>query len=300
MKQYVIITDSSCDMQKELREKYDILYLPMRYIYDGKDMEANLDWVQLPAKDFYDVMRGGTRIRTSAVNTSAYLEKFEELLKQGYDILSISTTSALSTSVNSAKAARDELQPKYPDSKIICIDSCNACGGLGILCMKASKLRAEGKTIEEAAAWVEENKKFINQEGTVERLTWLKQAGRVSAVSAFFGDLLSVKPLIISDVHGYNMAIEKVKGRKKSLIRVAERVAENYLPNDMGISVLHADCLEDALFLKDEIASRLGLADDQFNVNYIGPAIGASVGPGMLGVYFLGKEVTYDSLAGKN
>ncbi|MBQ9117953.1 MAG: DegV family protein [Clostridia bacterium] len=299
MKKFVIITDTSCDMQKELREKYDIEYVAMRYIYNNRDIEANLDWIHLPPKDFYDIMRGGTRIRTAAVNTQAYVEAFEEYLKQGYDVLSISTAVALSTSVNSAKAAKEELQPKYPDSKIICIDSCNACGGLGILCMKASKLRAEGKSIEEAAAWVEENKKYINQEGTVEKLIWLKQAGRVSAASAFFGDLLAVKPLICSDIHGYNVPVEKVKGRKRSLARVAERVAENYLPNDMGISIRHADCLEEAIALKEDIQKRLGLADEQFDINYIGPAIGASVGPGMVGVYFLGKEVTLDSLAEK-
>ena len=153
--------------------------------------------------------------------------------------------------------------------------------------------------MDEIASWVNENKKFVNQEGTVDKLTWLKQAGRVSAVSAFFGNLLNVKPLVISDIHGYNVAIEKVKGRKVSLERVATRVAEEYIPNDLGIFINHADCLEDANTLKNIIKEKTGLQEEQFTMGYIGPAIGASVGPGMLGVYFLGKEVTYDSLEHK-
>lgn len=299
MKKYVIITDSGCDLNGEVRKKYDIDYVPMHYLYNGKDFEADLDWAELPAHDFYDIMRGGTRIFSSAVNVNDYLEKFEKCVSEGYDILSVSTTSALSTSVNSSYTARNEVLQKYPDAKIICIDAACACTGLGLLCVKASMLREEGKTIEEAAAWIEENKKFVNQEGTVDKLTWLKQAGRVSAVSAFFGNLLNVKPLVISDVHGYNVAIEKVKGRKVSLERVATRVAEEYIPNDLGIFINHADCPDDANALKEMIKQKTGLQDEQFTMGYIGPAIGASVGPGMLGVYFLGKEVTYDSLANK-
>ncbi|MBR2903699.1 MAG: DegV family protein [Clostridia bacterium] len=299
MNKFVIITDTCSDLQKETREKYDIQYVPTHFVYEGKDYESNLDWKYMSAKEFYDLLREGKRFTTSAVNTQAFIDAFEPYLKEGYDILSISTTSALSTCANSVVAAKRELDGQYPDRKIICINSKNACGGLAILCVKAAKLRAEGKTIEETAAWVEENAKYINQEGSVEKLTWLKQAGRIKAASAFFGDLLAVKPLIISDVHGYNVSIEKVKGRKRSIARTVERVVENYVPNDMGFYIRHADCLDDVLVLKEELKSRLNLTDDDFNINYINTSVGACVGPGMFGVYFLGKEVTYDSLATK-
>ncbi|MBQ9117954.1 MAG: DegV family protein [Clostridia bacterium] len=299
MKKYVIFTDSCSDLHKDLRDKYDIRYVPMRFIYNDKDMEASLDWVDLSPKEFFDLMRDGTRIRTAAVNTQNYLDAFEPVLQEGYDILSISCTHALSTSVNSSYTARDELLAKYPDRKIVCVDSANSCGGEGMICIKAAMLRAEGKTIEETAAWLEENKLCFNQEAVVEKLTWLKQAGRVKATTAFFGNLLAIKPLLISDVHGNNVAIEKAKGRKHSLARCAERVAEEYVPNDMGIHIRHADCLEDALILKEEIQKRLGLPDEAFDINYLGPIIGASVGPGTLSAYFFGKKVTYDSLANK-
>ena len=127
MRKYVIITDSGCDLNDELRKKYEIDYVPMHYIYNGKDVEAHLDWRELSPKAFYDVMRGGTRIFTAAVNIDAYVEAFEKYLSEGYDILSVSTTAALSTSVNSSYAARDTVLKKYPEAKVICVDSTRAC-----------------------------------------------------------------------------------------------------------------------------------------------------------------------------
>ena len=299
MKKFVIVTDSGSDLSEELRVKYNIEYVPMHYLLDGKDNESHLDWRALSPKDFYDVLRGGTRIFTAAINITAYTEAFEGFLQQGYDILSISTPAVLSTSVNSSYAARDALLEKYPDAKIICIDAKRASAGLAMQVVRAAQLRDEGKTIEEVAQWITDNRQFIHQEGSVDKLHWLKQAGRISFMSAFFGDLIGIKPLIIADVHGYNVAIDKVKGRKVSLEKVAERVARDYIPNDMGIFITHADCLDDVMLLKEKIQSKIDIADDKFTFNYIGPVIGASVGPGMFGVYFYGEEITFDSLANK-
>lgn len=268
----------------------------MHFLIGDRDYEADLDWKEISVRDFYDVMRGGRRILSSAVNLEKYKEIFEEAINDGYDVLSLSTTYALSNSFNISCAAKNELTDKYPDSKIICIDTSITCSGLTILCIKAAQMRAEGKTIEEVAEWVQNNKKFVNQEGTVEKLEWLKKAGRVSFFSAFFGDIIGVKPIIVSDVHGYNAVVEKVKGRKASFRRMAERVAEEYIPNEFGIFINHADCIEDALLLKKMIIEKVGVKEDEITIGIIGPIIGASVGPGTVIAYFMGTEVTVDSL----
>ena len=295
MANYVIITDSSCDLDKEIRNKYQIEYVPMHFSIDGKDYDADLDWKTISVKDFYDTMRKGKRVFTAQVNAEEYKIAFEKYLLEGYDILSISCSSGLSASVKASYVARDELLAKYPDRKIICIDSLISCAGTGILSIKASEMRAEGKTIEEVATWIEEHKLNVRQEGTVDKLSYLKQAGRISAAAAFFGGLLSVKPIVISDVKGRNVSIEKVKGRKESIKRIAERVAENYMPTEYkGIFILHADCLEDALLLKSEVTSRVSISEEDIHFGYIGPIIGASCGPGMMGVYFYGDKETYD------
>ena len=192
--------------------------------------------------------------------------------------------------------AKENLEKKYPDAKIICIDTLNAARCLGMLSMTASQLRAEGKSIEETADFIIANKKKVHQICTVESLTYLKRAGRVSVASAVFGSLLQVKPIIISDVNGQNSAVEKVKGRKNSMNRLVQMLIENYDADAkyQMISVSHADCEEDALALKEAI---------EFNLNPgvpveivpMGPIIGCTTGPGTVSIFCYGKEVTYNS-----
>ena len=297
MKNFAIITDSCSDLDKAHREAYDIDYAPMGINYEDKegnivDLPADLDWKDLSVKEFYDLMRNGTRIRTSQVRHDTFKEKFEEYLKKDYDIIYLSCSGALSASIKASRVVREELLKDYPDAKIYCIDSLNSCAGLGLLCMNASALRKEGKTIEEVAAFIEENKLRMNQFATVEDMTYLKRAGRISAMKAAFGGLLGVKPVIISDALGQNTATEKPKGRKNSIRRLAQLMAETYVK--MGIDklfVLHADNSEDGQMLVDEVKALIPDADVDFG--YIGPIIGATTGPGTLAVYGWGKEVTY-------
>ena len=187
---------------------------------------------------------------------------------------------------------KEEILEKHPEAKIICVDTLRACYALALLCIRAAELRAEGKTIEETAAWIEENRLTVNMIGSVDKLTYLKQAGRVSATSAFFGGLLNIKPIIIADAKGRNFAVEKVKGRRTSLNRIAEMLQENYLEQPyQRIMISHADCLEEAEELKRLCEEKIGKALT-VHIGYVGSCVGASVGPGMLGVYFFGKEVT--------
>lgn len=297
MKKYVIVTDSCSDLDLGDRQKYDIDYIKLHFSAEGKQYEADMDWQNLTFEEFYGIMRNGNRIITAQINTTEYKIAFEKYLLDGYDILYIGCSSALSSSVKASYVARDELLEKYPESKIICIDSLTASMGIGSLCIVASKLRAEGKTVEEVAAWVEENKKFMHQEATPEKLIWLKQAGRISASKAFIGGLLNVKPIIIRDVNGANVSVEKVKGRVASFQRIGERFKERFInyPHQM-IHIVHGDSLQDAEALAEVI--RNALPDDAkhipVTIKKLGPVIGASCGPGMIGVYYFGTEVTSD------
>lgn len=298
MKKFVIISDSCSDLDKSLREKYDIDYIPMHFSYDGKEFKADLDYKEISFTEFYDLMREGKRIKTAQINANEYLSVFEKYVKEGYDVLSLSCSSALSHSVDESFKARDELIKKYPESKIICVDTLNACFGLGLLCIRASELRSEGKSIEETAKWIEENKKTVNQECTVDTLKYLKQAGRVSAASAFFGGLLSVKPIIISDVTGINAAVEKVKGRNNSIDRLVERFKDEYRSCPyQKVRVVHADGESDAKILMERVKDAIPDKDVEITLGYIGPIVGATVGPKTIAVYFYGKEVTFNSKA---
>ena len=293
MKKFVIVTDSCSDLGKDLRDKYEVDYIPMRLLYNGNDIAADLDWKEISFEDFYKMQRGGVIFKTAQINTDVYAAEFEKYIEQGFDVLSISCSSALSNSYKCSVMAADELKKKYPESEIICIDSRNACSGLGSLCITASKLRAEGKTIAETADYIEKNKQRMNQFCTVESLNYLKRAGRVSATSAVFGGLLQIKPIIISDAKGQNAAIEKVKGRKNSFERIVQMFAEAYEQDPyQRVVVAHADCYDEILILKQMVEEKLADKTVEVEIQKIGPIIGATTGPGTVVIYCYGKEVT--------
>lgn len=288
MKKFVIVSDSTCDLYEELRKQYDVEYLPMYMSYDNTSLPADLDWKTLSAKDYYDLQRNGTRVFSSQVPAGDYTERFEQYIKDGYDILSISCSSALSSSVNASMVARDQLLQTYPDAQIVCIDALNCSFGLGILCIYASKLRSEGKDIHQTAQAVEELKGYVNQFGTVDDLKYLKRAGRISSTTATFGTLLNIKPIIVSNTKGENVSVEKAKGRLKSIRRLAELVRENYTGDKVeGVFIAHGDCLDGAEKLRDAILELM--PNTAITIGILNPAMGASCGPNTLSLYFVGQ-----------
>lgn len=294
MRDFVIVSDSCCDLDANLRKRFGIEYIPMRIIYGEKDIPASLDWEQITSKQFYDLMRNGVRIHTAQITTDEYKEVFTKYLSEGRDVLYIACSSALSSSYRSSLPARDAVNAAAAEGKVICIDSRNACLGLGMICMTASDLRAEGKSIDETADYIEAHKQEVNQFATVENLNYLKRAGRVSTTSAVFGGLLQVKPIIISDADGQNVAVEKVKGRKNSMVRLADMFKEAYRENPhQRVCVVNADAPEAAEELKALVVERMPDKNIEVITAGIGPIIGATTGPGTLGIYSYGKEVTY-------
>ena len=295
-----IFGDSTCDLNKELRDKYDIDYTPMNYVLNGKEYCASLDWEGLSAKDFYNKMREGERITTTQVPAEVFKEKFTEAIKAGDEVLYIGCSSALSGSVNLAQVVRKELLEEYPDAKIRVVDPLNSCFGQGMMLIKASELRAEGKTLDEIGDWIDANKLKYHQLAAPDKLSYLKRAGRVTASSAFFGNLIGIKPILISDAKGQNFAVKKVKGAqacKDELVKMTAEEIRN--PEDQIIYISHADDEATAKELAENIKKKTGCKD--VILGYIGPIVGASVGPGTIGIYFIGDEISilYDNFIDK-
>lgn len=284
MKDYVVLTDSCSDLGKEVREGLGIDYVQMNIVYDGKELPASLDWDLYTPAELYNIMRGGTRVTTNQVPVQTFNTAFTNYLEEGKDIVYIGCSSALSGSVNTGKVVADELKEKYPDSNIYVIDSLNSCLGEGLMVIDAAKMKAEGKSAQEVAEYIETNKLKYQQFAAVDDLTYLKRAGRVKASAAFFGNLFGVKPILISNRLGENLAVKKIKGRKNSLDELVNMVKSSIVaPETQTVAVVHADCIKDAEYLKDKIQSEIGVKE--VYVNYIGPIIGASTGPGTVGVY---------------
>ncbi len=292
MKEFVIFGDSTCDLGKDLREKYNIEYVPMNFSIDDREYVATLDWEYHSAKEHYDLMRGGKRVFTAQVPKNVYYNSFKAVLESGKDVLYISCSSALSASINTALLVAKELEEEFKDVKVYCVDSLISSLGQGYLLMQASKKRQEGLSAQETAKYIEENRLKVNQCGTVESMEYLRRAGRVKASKAFFGNLFGVKPIIISDIKGQNYAYKKVKGTTNARAAIAEHIVNAANGVYESVLISHADCEKDAILLRDEILKRAEFKE--VILGYIGPIVGASVGPGTVIAFTFGEEVTIE------
>ena len=293
MKPVKIITDSCSDLTGELLEKYNIDYAKMRYTYGGVEKEAILTWSEEAIHELYNVMRGGERVTTAQVPAEEYTKIFTKYIEEGYDIVSISCSSKQSSSVNTSYVVRDELMAKYPDAKILCIDSLNSCVPLGALVIEAAKLAQAGQSAEEIYEWVMANRKKVLQFATVHSLKTMYKAGRVKGATAFFGNLLGVKPILINDVDGYQTGFKKVKGRQNSFQEIVNLLKENILDaENQTVFLAHADCdKEEVELLKNMVKEAIPCKD--IYVSYIGPIIGGTIGPDAVCLSAFGKDVTF-------
>ncbi len=291
MRPFAIIGDSTCDLNKNLRKQLDVDYVQMNFVLDGKEYPASLDWEAMSAKAFYDQMREGKRITTTQVPAETYARKFTEYLEKGMDVLYISCSSALSGSINTARVVAKDLLETHPEAKIVCVDALNSSFGQGIQIMWASRMRSEGSSIDEVAGFLEKNRNCVNQVGFVEKLDYLKRAGRVTASSAFFGNLIGIKPILISDAKGQNFAVKKVKGMANAMAEAANMAKERIIEaEDQVLYISHADSKENAKKLAEMVKEATGCKD--VFIDSIGPIVGASVGPGTIILYYVGQEET--------
>ncbi|MBO4604408.1 MAG: DegV family protein [Clostridiales bacterium] len=289
-----ILTDSCGDLGKEMRQKYDIDYCRMNTQYEGKETPASLDWEYYTPKSLYDIMRDGNRVFTTQVPTEEFVNVFGKYAKEGYDIIYVGCSLKQSGSVNIAKTVAADIMSQNPGIKIFCIDSKHASTGEGMLAIRAAEYRDQGLDADTIAARVEEDIKYCHEFCTVHTLDCLKRAGRVKASSAFFGNLLGVKPIIIADAEGDQTAIKKVKGRKAALDEIVQLLSEAIIDSEeQTIYISHADCLDEAEYVKKQIEEKIPCKAIQ--IEYMGPIIGSSIGPSGMAVFGWGKEITFRS-----
>lgn len=290
MQKIKILTDSCADLGADVRAKYDIDFLKMRTVDDGKETPADLNDVAYITGLYQKIRETGKRILTTQVPMSEFERGFTEAIEAGYAVIYIGCALPMSSSVSTGSMVAKQLLEKYPDATVRCIDSTNCSMGEGMLAVYAATLRDEGKSVDEIVGAVEEKKHYVNQFVTVGSLDMLKKAGRVKGSAAFFGNLLGVKPIIISDYNGQNVPIVKVKGRKASLDKLVSLMVQSVIdPASQTVYVAHADCAEDAEYLRRELIEKVGFKDAY--VYFIGPIVGVCIGPDAIGAWCFGKKV---------
>lgn len=284
---YVIFTDTGSDLPENIISRYGIKILYLKYNIGGESYGASVD--ALPIDKFYQKMRNGEVSTTSQLNPNDIVTGFEPVIEEGTDILYIAFSSGLSGTYNNGCIARDMLLEKYPDRKIIVVDSLAASLGQGLFVYKAACLREEGKTIEEVAEWCEENKNHVIHTFTVEDLIYLFRGGRVSRTAQIAGTILGIKPVLHVDDEGHLIPIAKIRGRKQSLTALVDE-AEKRLGDvkNAVFAISHGDCIRDAEFVRDLVRSRLGIND--CIISHVGPVIGSHSGPGTVALFMMGDH----------
>ena len=283
--EYVLFTDSACDILPEKLREWDVEFVRLPYLFtdDGKEMLDN----DQPMKEFYNEMREGRVAKTSGVNEDAFLRAMTPILESGKDLLYLGFSSGLSVTCENGKKAAAQLAEQYPDRKIRVVDSLCASAGQGLFVYLAVENRNNGMGIDENADAMEADKLHLCHWFTVEDLKYLKRGGRVSAATALLGTALNVKPVLHVDNEGHLIKMTQVHGRKKSIRTMAEKLGESILEGS-PIFISHGDCEEDAQMLANILKEQYGLETNL--ITGIGSVIGAHSGPGTLALFFRGKE----------
>ncbi len=297
MEKYVILADITCDLSQEMRE-----FCGMDYYIDGhvqinangteRDLLTKLDWSQISYEEYYAALADKkAKITTAPPNIEEYADIFEKYVKEGYAILSMSLSSKISGTFDFTCIAAKRVKEKYPEANIYCFNSMRMSGAFALLTMYAFLLKKEGRSYEEVIEWLEANKQRVHQMGPVDDLIAIARRGRITMGKAVMGSFANVKPMGDCNSEGYVTVLTKAKGIRKALDLTVSYVRETAvdMPGNYAV-IYHTDREQYALMLKEMIEKELGFKKVFVSCCFSGNA--ANIGPGMIGVYYFGNEVT--------
>lgn len=294
MNEYIISCCSTADLTEEHFNERGISYICFHYTLDGKEYSDDLG-KSMPFDKFYKMMQDGAETKTSQVNAEEFEAYFEPFLKEGKDILHVSLSSGISGVVNSAMIAKQDLEERYPDRKILVIDSLGASSGYGLLMDKIADLRDEGRSLEEVYEWVNEHKLNLHHWFFSTDLTFYIKGGRISKTAGFIGGMLNICPLLNMDNLGRLIPRFKIRTKKKvirTIVDKMEECADGGLDYSGKCYISNSACYEDARAVADLVEARFPKLNGKVEIYSVGTTIGSHTGPGTVALFFWGKERT--------
>lgn len=301
MKKYVILADITCDLSPELREAFRVEDYIKGHVHfgDGREMESRLDWDLISRHEFYAALSDKkNKISTAPPNVEEYCEIFNKYVNEGYAVLSMSISSKISSTYDFSCVAAKRIKDENPAAEIYCFDAFRMSGGFGLLVCYAHQLKNEGKTMEEVIAWLEEHKTCVHQMGPIDDLMFVARRGRITMGKAVMGSFAGVKPMGDCNADGYTTVLTKAKGIKKALDLTVRYVKETAVDlENQFVIIAHSDRELYGQTLKDLIEQQLNPKKVYLCDVYCGS--GTNVGPGMVGVYYLGAPIHQDLAAEK-
>ena len=295
MKDFVILPDCACDISEEARRDVGLNdYISGHvHISDGRDLYAKLDWTEISREEYYKLLSNKKmKVTTAPPSPAEFFEAFEKYAKDDIGVISLSLSSAISSTYNFAKSAADEVTKKYPNAKIYCVDTLRMTAGIGLLAYYACALKNEGKSFDEVVAWIEENKNKTHQLGPIDDLIFVARRGRISMGKAIMGSFAGVKPMAEFNTDGYTTVLTKAKGMNKALDIVTKYVKESAIDiENQVIFIAHSDRDLYAEKLKEKL---LELNPKKVYITDVFAACGGNIGPGMISAYFMGAPISSD------
>lgn len=286
---FEIVTDSSANLTDEIIDKYGLHILSLVFIINDVEYKSYVKGEKTDLTKFYNIMREKVTITTACMSPSTCQEIFEPILQSGKDVLYIGFSSTLSGAYQTAHNVLEELKEKYPERKIYDVDSLSGSLGEGLLVTYAAIKRDENQNIEEVYKWIMNNRLNVCHWFTVDDLFFLKRGGRLSVSAAILGTMLGIKPILHLDNSGQLTPFTKVRGRRKSIDALFERMEALAIePEKQIVFISHGDCLEEAKYLANKIRDRFGIKN--ILINCVDPVLGAHSGPGTMALFFLGTE----------
>ena len=301
MEKFVILPDVTCDLSQELRDEFKLDDYIRGYVHiNDQSLRTTLDWSTISREEFYKKLANKKNTLSSAVaSPEEYYQIFKSYVEQGCAVLSMSISSQISGTFNVASSAAKRIQEDYPESKIYSFDSMRMSGSFGLLVLYALELQKEGKSFDEIVTWLEEHKTCVHQMGPIDDLTFIARRGKISKGKAFMGNLAGIKPLGDCNSDGYVSVIGKVKGIKKAFdatVNYVQATATNV--EDQFLLIAHSDREQYAYDLKEKLEANIKCkkvyVTDVFN------GCGTNIGPGMIGVYYLGNPISEDCTVEKD
>ncbi|MBR3293649.1 MAG: DegV family protein [Oscillospiraceae bacterium] len=287
MSDYIIATSSTSDLPRSYLEAHGLPFIP--YSYTVGDTLCEDDCREESRQAVYEGMRRGDRLKTSMINEFVYYDFFKSLLDTGKDLIFLDMSQKMSVSFVNANKAAETIRAEYPDRRLYLMDTRCISGGLGLLVDRMVRMKESGKSFDEVVAWGEENKLKIAHRFTVDDLNYLKAGGRVSNAAALVGSMLNIKPVLYVPDAGTLDVAKKVRGRKAALGAILSGVMNDLSKMDATgteFHILHADCLADAQFVRDEIKKAYPQVGE-ITITSLGVVIGAHCGPGLLTIFYL-------------
>lgn len=286
---YQIFADATADLTGSFAEELSsVRVIPMQVEICGRNYTYGPGG-DLTIPDFYKMQREGNFASTSQINPATYVQHFTPILQEGKDILYFSFSSGMSATYQSAQIAAQELQERFPERRILCVDTLGATFSEMVLIREAAAMQQNGADLEEVAAWAEDNRLKVCVWFVVDTFDHLHHGGRVSTAVAAVGTMLGIKPMLRIDENGRLENTDKPRGRKKAMMTLLSKLEQGWQPElSERITLVHADCPEAAEELKKQIAQRF--PDAKIEIGQLGPVIGAHTGPGLLALIYWGNN----------